>query len=203
MKLLSRWARACRGANKTMRSIRGSLANWTLALVFIGLWAAVTTRSSAEDDRTPRVTGRDRSAAKGWSVPAPLQPSSPMSSSGLGPEADLVSRTLMATGLVLAMAVASLVALKFFFRRAGLPAATASTDLQLRGTLRIPGRVWVHLVRVGRHELVIAADPGGVRAALLLPEPFGLEAGWNETSAEEATPELDANFPPGGPAPSR
>jgi len=102
---------------------------------------------------------------------------------------EMVGRTALATGIVLALAVLTIVALRFVVRPLPAAASTDSELLSLRARMRLGPRAWLLLVRAGENDLLVALDQSGIQHLTVLPVPFS-EQPWQDTTMADgsATP---------------
>lgn len=108
---------------------------------------------------------------------------------------ELVGRTVLATGIVAALAVVSLLLMRHFLR----PTRTGTTSdpnvLSLVASISLPQRAALFLVRARNTDILVALDPGGVKSVTVLPESFD-EAAWQEGLQEHS--ELEPGGAAGG-----
>lgn len=108
----------------------------------------------------------------------------------------MLTRLGVGTAVVLALCVGTLVACRRWLRR--LPGQGGGTrHMTLVETLPLGNRCQVHLVRVGRQQVLVGLDAAGLKSLVALPEAF------DEALAEAAgapAPAAEAPPIPTGPA---
>lgn len=85
--------------------------------------------------------------------------------------ASLIWRLMLGTGVVLALSAATL----WFGKRwlvAERPSTATDDRLQQVASLALAPRCRLHLIRVGKQEVLVGTDTSGVRCMVTLPEPF-------------------------------
>lgn len=106
----------------------------------------------------------------------------------------MLTRLGVGTAVVLVLCVVTLVACRRWLR--GLPhSANANARMVLVETLSLGNRCQVHLVRIGKQQVLVGLDGGGIKSLVALPEAFDdalAEAQTEPASAEEAAPVLAA-----------
>jgi flagellar biogenesis protein FliO len=112
----------------------------------------------------------------------------------------MLTRLGVGTAVVLALCVGSLVVCRRWLRR--LPGQGGTpTHMTLVETLPLGNRCLVHLVRVGKQQVLVGLDGGGLKSLVALPEAFDdalVEA--QEAPPIETAPALAALVGPPKPA---
>ncbi len=96
---------------------------------------------------------------------------------------EMVARTLVATGVVLALAVASIFALRLFLKPVPAQATSDSELLSLQARMRLGPRAWLLMIRAGGNDVLVALDQNGIQHVAVLPVPFGDE-GWQQADGQ-------------------
>jgi len=103
----------------------------------------------------------------------------------------MLTRLGVGTAVVLALCVATLFVCRRWLRRLPGP-ETGNTRMTLLETLPLGNRCLVHLVRVGKQQVLVGLDGGGLKSLVALPEAF------DEALAEaQDAPTLEPPLPTG------
>ncbi len=113
----------------------------------------------------------------------------------------MLTRLGVGTAVVLALCVGTLFVCRRWLRRLPGPGA-ANTRMTLVETLPLGNRCQVHLVRVGKQQVLVGLDAGGLKSLVALPEPFddALAEAQQEAPPIAAPPALAALVGPTQPA---
>jgi len=105
----------------------------------------------------------------------------------------MLTRLGVGTAVVLALCIAMLFVCRRWLRKLPGPAG-GPTRMALVETLPLGGRCVVHLVRVGKQQVLVGLDGGGLKSLLALPEAFdeALTEAEKAPNAEEEPPLLAA-----------
>ena len=104
----------------------------------------------------------------------------------------MVGRTVLATGIVLALAVGSIFVLRLFIQPVPGPASSDSELLTLQARMKVGPRAWLLMVRAGPNDVLVAVDQGGIQHVTVLPVPFSEEV-WSEVDATNSAARMEAS----------
>jgi flagellar biogenesis protein FliO len=103
----------------------------------------------------------------------------------INPQA-LLGKLFMGTIVVLGLSVGSIWMMKRWLPAQG-PAGSVQREMRLIETLHLGHRTSLHLVHLGKREVLIGTDAGGIKSIVPLARPF--EDALAETEASEAAAE--------------
>lgn len=101
----------------------------------------------------------------------------------------LVGRTILATGIVLALAIGTIAVMRYFVKPVRVGSTSDPEQLSLIASLSLPQRATLLLVRARDTDVLVMLDPGGARSMLVLPTQLDGDTGWQPAMAEASAAE--------------